>query len=167
MIYVSLLLRAAFLPQLPLAELSTSAVYVSNTTSLGMMDHERGWRNYCIVLFLIWNYGKHLSTNANQIQSMKIDFHIIWPCLISLLDQMNYRDFALIYFCLCIKYCVLVHLLCSGHLLSKATSDLYQETPPKRRMSKAVTGDSVALQSWSWNIGCPGHGFALKYELLE
>lgn len=83
--------------------------------SLGMMDHERGWRNYCMVLFLIWNYGKHLSTNANQIQSTKIDFQIIWPCLISLLDQMNCRDFALIYFCLCIKYCMLVHLLCLAH----------------------------------------------------
>lgn len=82
---------------------------------LGMPDHERGWRNYCIVLFLIWNYGKHLSPNANQIQSTKIDFHIIWPCLISLLDQMNCRDLALIYFCLCIKYCVLVHLLCLAH----------------------------------------------------
>lgn len=89
--------------------------------SLGMTDHERGWRNYCIVLFLIWNYGKHLSTNANQIRSMKIDFHIIWPCLISLLDQMNYRDFALIYFCLCIKYCVLVRLLC----LARQTQEDY------------------------------------------
>lgn len=28
---------------------------------------------------------------------------------------MNYRDFALIYFCLCIKYCVLTHLVCLAH----------------------------------------------------
>lgn len=83
--------------------------------SLATTDHERGWRNYCVVLFLIWNYGKHLSTNANQIQPTKTDFHTIWPCLISLLDHINCRDFALIYFCLCIKYCVLVHLLCLTH----------------------------------------------------
>lgn len=83
--------------------------------SLAMTGREGGWRNYCIVLFLIWNYGKHLSTNANHIQSTKTDFHTIWPCLISLLDHMNYRDFALIYFCLCMKHCVLVHLLCLAH----------------------------------------------------
>lgn len=30
----------------------------------------------------------------------------------------------------------------AGHLLSKATRDLHQETPPKRRMSKGTTGDN-------------------------
>lgn len=49
----------------------------------------------------------------------------------------------------------------AGHLLSKATRDLYQKTPPKRRMSKG------ALQSWSWNIGCPGHVSAQKYEFFS
>lgn len=35
----------------------------------------------------------------------------------------------------------------------------------KERQVTVLT--SATLHSWSWNIGCPDHGFTLKYKLLE